>query len=112
MVWLFDRVEAGRRRRPCGLACGVKPSGAPDLSMVATADRRAVSAAGVFTTNLATAAPVQVSRAHLTDGRFMRAFLDKGRLEPLLRTIPVRVVLNEKTALFGAARVAAKAASA
>jgi len=61
-----------------GIACGVKPSGAPDLSMVATADRRAVSAAGVFTTNLATAAPVQVSRAHLADGRAAAVVLNSG----------------------------------
>ena len=46
--------------------------------MVATADRRAVSAAGVFTTNLATAAPVQVSRAHLTDGRAAAVVLNSG----------------------------------
>ncbi len=61
-----------------GIPCGVKPSGAPDLSMVATADRRAVSAAGVFTTNLATAAPVQISRAHLADGRAAAVVLNSG----------------------------------
>lgn len=38
--------------------------------------------------------------------RFMNAFRDKGRLRPLLESIPVRVVLNEKTALLGAAHVA------
>lgn len=43
----------------------------------------------------------------LKDGTFMGAFLDKGRLSTLLATIPVRVVMNDKTALFGAARVAA-----
>ncbi len=48
-----------------GLASGIKGGGAPDLSLVATADRSPVTAAGVFTTNLATAAPVQVSRRHL-----------------------------------------------
>lgn len=48
-----------------GLACGIKESGAPDLAIVATRDARAVPAAGVFTSNRATAAPVQVSRAHL-----------------------------------------------
>jgi glutamate N-acetyltransferase/amino-acid N-acetyltransferase len=48
-----------------GLACGIKESGAPDLAIVATADARAVPAAGVFTSNRATAAPVQVSRTHL-----------------------------------------------
>ena len=48
-----------------GVACGIKESGAPDLALFATADGRPVPAAGVFTSNLATAAPVQVSRAHL-----------------------------------------------
>ena len=44
----------------------------------------------------------------LKDGTFMRAFLDKGRLTPLLEEIRVQVVLNDKTALLGAARVAAR----
>jgi glutamate N-acetyltransferase/amino-acid N-acetyltransferase len=48
-----------------GVACGIKESGAPDLALVATADGRPVPVAAVFTTNLAPAAPVQVSRAHL-----------------------------------------------
>jgi len=34
---------------------------------------------------------------------FMQAFLSKGRLRPLLETIPVRVITNEKTGLLGAA---------
>ena len=37
----------------------------PDVAVVATDDGLAVPAAGVFTANLAAAAPVQVSRAHL-----------------------------------------------
>ena len=48
-----------------GIAAGIKASGAPDLSLVATADGRPVAAAGVFTRNLMTAAPVQISKAHL-----------------------------------------------
>jgi len=48
-----------------GLACGIKASGAADLALVATDDGRPVPAAGVFTQNLAAAAPVAVSRAHL-----------------------------------------------
>jgi glucokinase len=44
----------------------------------------------------------------LKDGLFMQAFLDKGRLTPLMETIRVQVVLNDKTALLGAARVAAR----
>ena len=38
---------------------------------------------------------------------FMMAFCTKGRLSPLLENIPVRVILNERTALLGAARSAA-----
>jgi glucokinase len=39
---------------------------------------------------------------------FMQAFTAKGRLSPLLETIPVRVIMNEKTALLGAGRCAAR----
>jgi glutamate N-acetyltransferase/amino-acid N-acetyltransferase len=61
-----------------GLACGIKPSGDPDLALVATADGRAVTAAGVFTTNLAQAAPVQVSRRHLANGHAAAVVLSSG----------------------------------
>jgi glucokinase len=33
----------------------------------------------------------------------VRAFCDKGRLAPLLQSIPVTVILDPKTALRGAA---------
>ncbi len=46
--------------------------------------------------------------ARMRDGAFMRAFIDKGRMGPLLERIPVRVIVNDKTALLGAARVAAE----
>jgi glutamate N-acetyltransferase / amino-acid N-acetyltransferase len=61
-----------------GIACGIKPSGAPDLALVATADRRPVSAAAVFTTNLVQAAPVQISREHLGDGQAAAVVLNSG----------------------------------
>jgi glutamate N-acetyltransferase / amino-acid N-acetyltransferase len=61
-----------------GIACGIKPSGAPDLAIVATEDRAPVAAAGVFTTNLAQAAPVQVSQRHLRDGRAASVVLSSG----------------------------------
>ena len=48
-----------------GIACGIKASGDPDLSLVATADGVAVQAAAVFTDNKMTAAPVLTSDAHL-----------------------------------------------
>lgn len=43
----------------------------------------------------------------LREPTFMRAFCDKGRLQPLLEAIPVRVMLNEQAGLYGAARCAA-----
>jgi glucokinase len=42
----------------------------------------------------------------LGDGTFLKAFLDKGRLSPLLEAIPVRVILDETCALLGAAAYA------
>lgn len=42
----------------------------------------------------------------LNAGPFMRAFVAKGRFGPLLAKIPVHVILNDKTALLGAARYA------
>jgi glucokinase len=45
-------------------------------------------------------------REKLTDGTFMKAFTDKGRLSSLVARMPVRVILEDKTALFGAAREA------
>ena len=44
----------------------------------------------------------------LRGGGFMSAFLDKGRMRPLLEAMPVRVILNQRTALLGAARCAAE----
>jgi len=46
----------------------------------------------------------------LRRGGFLRRFTDKGRFEELLRSIPVRVILNPHTALFGAAGAAGMAA--
>jgi glucokinase len=42
----------------------------------------------------------------LKDGTFMRAFTNKGRYKRLMSSIPVKVVMNPKTALLGAASFA------
>ena len=42
----------------------------------------------------------------LQNGAFTQAFLDKGRLSPLLQAIPVRVILDDTCALLGAAAYA------
>jgi glucokinase len=46
-----------------------------------------------------------------TDSMFMDAFVAKGRLKPLLQGIPVRIIMNDKVALLGAARFATLRAS-
>src|SRR4051794_32678947 len=71
-------VAAAKGFSAAGGACGIKPDGQPDLAIVATSDRVPVSAAGVFTSNLACAAPVQVSRRHLADGRAAAVVLSSG----------------------------------
>jgi glucokinase len=42
----------------------------------------------------------------MQDGEFLKAFLDKGRLSPLLQSVPVRIILDETCALLGAAAYA------
>jgi glucokinase len=42
----------------------------------------------------------------LKSGGFVQAFLDKGRLSPVLEAIPVRVILDDTCALLGAAAFA------
>jgi glucokinase len=42
----------------------------------------------------------------MQNGEFMQAFLDKGRLSPLLENIPVRIILDDTCALLGAAAYA------
>ena len=49
-------------------------------------------------------APKIISK--LKSGGFMKAFTAKGRFQGLLSNVPVRVITNDKTALFGAGRVA------
>jgi glucokinase len=50
-------------------------------------------------------APKIISK--LREAAFMNSFTAKGRMKPLLQDIPVRVIMNPKTALLGAARHAA-----
>jgi glutamate N-acetyltransferase/amino-acid N-acetyltransferase len=71
-------VTAPHGFEAAGTACGIKAGGVPDLALVATADRRPVPAAGVFTTNAVQAAPVQVTRRHLGDGHAAAVVLNSG----------------------------------
>ncbi|HXO18811.1 MAG TPA: glucokinase [Thermoanaerobaculia bacterium] len=44
----------------------------------------------------------------LQEGTFVRAFADKGRFQAYLEAVPVRVILNDRTAMFGAAGAAVR----
>ena len=72
-------VIAPKGFRASGISCGIKPDGIFDLALVA-ADAGPVVAAATFTTNLAAAAPVQVSRAHLgaSGGHVSAVILNSG----------------------------------
>lgn len=63
-----------------GIASGIKQSGDTDLALIVTADARPVPAAGVFTSNKMTAAPVIVSREHLnaTAGHAAAVIVNSG----------------------------------
>ncbi|CAM8642848.1 ArgJ N-acetylglutamate synthase (N-acetylornithine aminotransferase) [Acidimicrobiia bacterium] len=63
-----------------GIAAGIKASGNRDLSLVATADGGAVAAAGVFTRNKMTAAPVITTKSHLatSGGEAAAVILNSG----------------------------------
>jgi glucokinase len=49
--------------------------------------------------------------AKLKDGTFMKSFTNKGRYKRVMSSIPVKVVMNQKTPLLGAASVAASLSS-
>jgi len=42
--------------------------------------------------------------SRMKDPIFMQSFLDKGRMVPLLKEMPVTIVLNDDSGLIGAAR--------
>ena len=44
----------------------------------------------------------------LTSGAFLQAFTDKGRMRHLLEAMPVRIILNDRAALYGPALRAAQ----
>jgi glucokinase len=75
---------------------------AGDLALVARATGGLYVAGGIAPKIL----PKLRSRA------FLQAFRDKGRLSSFLRRVPVRVILEPRTALFGAARCAVALAEA
>ncbi len=96
-------VTAAQGFVAAGVASGIKASGAADLALVATADHRPVTVAATFTRNKATAAPVQVTKAHLaaTGGRAAAVILNSGNANAL--NADGREVAEEMCALTAAA---------
>jgi glutamate N-acetyltransferase/amino-acid N-acetyltransferase len=58
------------------MACGIKPSGRPDLALVASL--RPAAVAGVFTTNRVKAAPVILSQQRAAAGRARAVIVNSG----------------------------------
>ncbi len=71
-------VTAPAGYRASGIACGIKANGNPDLAMLVSDS--AASAAAVFTTNVAQAAPILVSRDHLraSGGEIVAVIVNSG----------------------------------
>jgi len=63
--------------RATGIASGIKSSGKPDLALVVN-DGPLFAAAGVFTSNRVSAAPVQWSRQVLKEGQLKAVVLNSG----------------------------------
>ena len=93
--WTGRTRCASRRSTPSSPPTGPRPGTSPSGCLPPAASS---SAGGIAPKNLA---------AFQRDGLFMTAFLDKGRMRPLLESIPVLVVLNDRAALWGAAHCAA-----
>jgi glutamate N-acetyltransferase/amino-acid N-acetyltransferase len=84
--------RAVRGFRFAGVTAGLKPSGAPDLALIA-ADS-AVAAAGVFTTNRVTAAPVVITRRHLRGGRLRAIVANSGSANCFTGKAGLRLALD------------------
>lgn len=83
--------------RAVGLFVSAYGAAAGNLALVGTATGGLYLGGGI--------APKLLPR--LTDGHFLHAFFDKGRFRDFLEAVPVRVILNDRAALLGAARHAA-----
>lgn len=83
--------------RSVGMFVSAYGAAAGNLALVGTATGGVYLGGGI--------APKLLPR--LQDGVFLEAFLDKGRFRDYLEAVPVRVILNDRAALLGAARHAA-----
>jgi glutamate N-acetyltransferase / amino-acid N-acetyltransferase len=80
--------------RAAGVAAGLKPSGNLDLALVAAPS--VVAAAAVQTRNRVTAAPVDITKRHVADGKAQAVLLNAGSAN--VCTGPDGVALAERSA--------------
>lgn len=69
-------ITAPKGFKAAGIACGLKRSGKPDLSLIFS--EIPAAAAGVFTTNQVKGNPVLASKAHLKNGRAQAIISNAG----------------------------------
>jgi glucokinase len=88
---LADRGDA-RASRALDIFVDIYGSEAGNMALRVLAKGGVYLAGGIAAKNI----------ERFTDGRFVEAFLRKGRFRPLLETIPVDLIMNEKVGLMGA----------
>jgi glutamate N-acetyltransferase/amino-acid N-acetyltransferase len=89
-----------------GIAAGLKPSGAPDMAMVAATS--VINAAAVQTRNQVLAAPVQVTARHVANGKARAVLLNAGSAN--VCTGPEGMELAERSAKEAAGALGCDAA--
>jgi glucokinase len=116
--WLGDRIASGDPSAAVGEAGlrGEDPVCVETLEMFASIYG---SVAGNLALIILAAGGVYIGggiapklRPKLEDGTFMRAFRNKGRMATLMESFPVRLCLNDRAPLLGAAAVAHHLAAA
>jgi glucokinase len=95
---IAERADAGDAKAARAIAIFVDIYGAEAGNMAL----RVLARGGVFLAGGIAAKNV----ARFTDGRFVEAFLRKGRFRTLMTTIPVDLITNEQVGLIGAAEAA------
>jgi glucokinase len=111
-AWLRDRIASGDPSAAVGEAgvAGIDPVCAETVELFVSVYG---AVAGDLALTVLAAGGVYIGggiapklEPKLTDGTFVRAFRDKGRLSELVESFPVRLCLNDQAPLLGAAAVA------
>ena len=108
--WLAEQIKVGDKTAAVSMAAlgnerRVGSQGAGHVRRRLRSDGRQPSLLMMSTGGLYVGGGIAPKlRGKLKDGTFMKAFTDKGRFSAMMARIPVHIILEDKTALFGAAR--------